>query len=1179
MLEKFVELIINCIYDLSVDNISKETDKLIDRIKKSIFKSKLKRHIKKDLNIDFSKGIFGDAFLEILKAKKIINNLVVYYSKRANNKIPQGEFLESQTEIIFSEFDSKGIDLYEQDKDDIKRFIERAYDSIVTFSYNQLSAQQKTVLNTIEDDLLNCTKKLIGEIGSLKDLSTEDSFIKAYEFFASRIDQGKILEIKGLLQVLGNQVGEKLKACIDLKIFFFENSNLQQITFKIDEVLKQKYASIKKNIIQDIVLLNIDNKDVLRKVYEEIEEGEFRRIIDAIIDEKWEEFYTIHENDENKQKQVVFALTKKFSDEIDFKNKIILHHIYSDPRIIIDESSEIIDRDELSFYDELIMIHKKVEMMKSGLCNLNSQKIKEQLYEWKEKLLFNRELYNNLNDKIGVIFGSTIYGIALLLEDYNIDPNHDLLRKNLYENIEIARSDALIEVEKNHENLSVDYIIDKCLQCDSFVILNNYLIKTNANSLEIINAVDKCKIALEKDAAVFMMYVQAVYNTNGNDEALKVLNDYESTHGNSLEFWVLRLRMDGKCCVKNIYEKWEKGLGVININTAFVFIEKLLFEGYIEEAKRVVDLLESMNVDQTQLRIIKAKVSLYDENELTALNQFLDTFNECPENDFVLGSIISLSLNNNRDIEGEVIRAAENSLNPEVLRMVALAEKRAGNTLKAKFIITKSLLRATNEEIFSTYFSLCGFNDESKNTLECGVADADVCITLCNKEGKIKRICIHRDNVLPSDPYIWEDAEHIYSESAIKRGLIRKKVGDSVRIEEEEYIIQELFPVDVFLFRVCMRKLVDSGTIKQFSMSEKELEEKDFSNFTNWLKENTVNDVSNILDYYNDFSNIAIPLWSIGNKKRLSNYQVIEIMMEDPTIVIRGYMSEPNIDNLSKYIISYSAIVILHKLGINEKWLKKDDIYILESLKNVIRMEKDEVIASNNRNTVATLGVIDEHPFISEDSEETKIQNMQAALNLNQYVEGINTINNQEDIEYSGLMNASTIKEIFGISDYDALATVVRKEGSCLVTSEPIYYAMSLVDEKKYNAINIIDFLCKIEIPIDDLIIFIVGLIDHQFQVFITPLSFKYILEQYENCSDIDKKEGLLAEWIEILARGNQLGTQYGKRFKDLILELASMIYPIYKDEQSYIWKYFLKYAINYTIEKKQQLEENKVDK
>lgn len=36
MLEKFVELIINCIYDLSVDNISKETDKLIDRIKKSV---------------------------------------------------------------------------------------------------------------------------------------------------------------------------------------------------------------------------------------------------------------------------------------------------------------------------------------------------------------------------------------------------------------------------------------------------------------------------------------------------------------------------------------------------------------------------------------------------------------------------------------------------------------------------------------------------------------------------------------------------------------------------------------------------------------------------------------------------------------------------------------------------------------------------------------------------------------------------------------------------------------------------------------------------------------------------------------------------------------------------------------------------------------------------------------
>ena len=52
-----------------------------------------------------------------------------------------------------------------------------------------------------------------------------------------------------------------------------------------------------------------------------------------------------------------------------------------------------------------------------------------------------------------------------------------------------------------------------------------------------------------------------------------------------------------------------------------------------------------------------------------------------------------------------------------------------------------------------------------------------------------KIFCIYADEVLPYDSYIWENAEHIYMDTAIQQGLIRKKKGDIINLANGAYSI------------------------------------------------------------------------------------------------------------------------------------------------------------------------------------------------------------------------------------------------------------------------------------------------------------------------------------------------------------------------------------------------------
>lgn len=80
--------------------------------------------------------------------------------------------------------------------------------------------------------------------------------------------------------------------------------------------------------------------------------------------------------------------------------------------------------------------------------------------------------------------------------------------------------------------------------------------------------------------------------------------------------------------------------------------------------------------------------------------------------------------------------------------------------------------------------------------------------------------CIYRDKVLPEEPYEWESAIHIYKEYAIKLGLFRKKVGECIEIGQSKYEITEIMPIDCFLVRKCVTRMIECGLAKSFYIDQ-----------------------------------------------------------------------------------------------------------------------------------------------------------------------------------------------------------------------------------------------------------------------------------------------------------------------------------------------------------------------
>ena len=108
--------------------------------------------------------------------------------------------------------------------------------------------------------------------------------------------------------------------------------------------------------------------------------------------------------------------------------------------------------------------------------------------------------------------------------------------------------------------------------------------------------------------------------------------------------------------------------------------------------------------------------------------------------------------------------------------VAAISAEQTGAHGEAMNLITKALLRSDsdNVEIFGRYIGL-HLQENEKEIRTIKYSEEDTVVIMKNINTPVLfTICIYKENVLPEEPYYWNNAIHIYTETAIQKTSLRR---------------------------------------------------------------------------------------------------------------------------------------------------------------------------------------------------------------------------------------------------------------------------------------------------------------------------------------------------------------------------------------------------------------------
>ena len=171
--------------------------------------------------------------------------------------------------------------------------------------------------------------------------------------------------------------------------------------------------------------------------------------------------------------------------------------------------------------------------------------------------------------------------------------------------------------------------------------------------------------------------------------------------------------------------------------------------------------------------------------------------------------------------------------------------------------------------------------------------------------------------------------------------LFRKKVGECIEIGQSKYEITEIMPIECFLVRKCVTKMIECGLVKSFCMDQNLDNAQNRNKFIDWIQENIKSQKEfDWLEYYKDFRKIPTTLYSLYKCTKLTYEQFVLAMLKEKSVVIRNMLNGDYENENRSYVLSFSAMIILYKLGVSTKTLNENGVVIPAS---ILQFSKDEV--------------------------------------------------------------------------------------------------------------------------------------------------------------------------------------------------------------------------------------------
>lgn len=1145
------------------------------------YKKELEKWIQEYVDKNDGTIVTSGAFVNFVRYQKPVEKILAYIYESYNQTLTEEMFLDSLCYLMKAYMETDGLKIKPEEEGVVKDFFQGIYDSYKKYVANGLSMKDRNmlaimaqvrcgnteILKRIEEQS-NLTRQqslvLNSYIVDKETSDTDDDTIwQMYHELDKLILEGKIELIQGILPICcyGN---ENIEQALSLKLDILCKNGHEK-----DEIVKKleriSVVKIRDDVIR-FMIFTIKDVEFFKEIKELAESNELTELLDIYSEGNWDELIKIVENEEDGGGECHIQNLEKYQNENEVRNHIILVYLCSiHPVNMIEVIDGLIKKD--FFIDYVLQISLCFQYLISFAAEGLDENEIELCERWYRELLDMKDGYRMLS----VDFTVNYFELLLQLADVlNVEEYNELIKDIPDEVKECDQVKARIYIGKIKQHcVNIDDIIAFCINSKNYFVLVCYINEYKLSAENVIEIFEKCSLLLERDFSLFNIYINALCRNGRKGQALEILEEYEKHFDNVLDYWIIVYHLKGTINIMTVYEKWYTGIIQSNDwQTELDLANYLSMNEHNQEAENILDILEKRRMNSYVMQRLRAKI-LFDKGfQIEALDKFLLLFEERKNDEYVVDMVITLSLNNMRSIDQEVIEQAILFDTPRLLMLVSIALEKKNERYRAQEVVMRGILKSDGEnfELLNRYLMLTVEGTENEGDVKkvtCVGEDTAIYLRNCVDAEKII-YCIFAKQILPANPYTWQGTVCIYVNNAGKIGLIRKKIGDHIEIDNMEYVVENIVPLEAFFFGFCTEKLVNNGLAQKFSMKENAT---DFSDLITWIKENTLTNDVDYLEQYKDYKRVAWPLFAINKFTDMSYVELIWGLMEDNQIVIRSMFSTVDREENQNFVIMSSALSMMYKLGVDVNEIRKSKSVITKSIVEKVSGEEKKIYKENNRELVAKMGVINDELFVNQKPEDMKVKVMHDISDFAEFMAELTKVENKTELKLSGI-DSEKFKSIIGVCDYDTLAIAVENN-YIIVSGEDYGILFSNIKEINTKSVCIIDYLWLIGVNANNLIEYMIKMVNFRFQVFITPRTLEYLMRTIPDIRDDDAREAALIRWIDFLAMGEEIEDEYSDVFYDFIMGIFSILYENYKDSTNPVWKLFTFFVRKYYVANK----------
>ena len=1166
MTELLLTMLENLIYDITGSVIKKWKDRYQWRRFLKVLRKDISRFCEKNQCIYINSGAFDYFIRNTDFLKRVIERSIATRLEKSNKEFLQDE-IEKAREIAVAE----GISFANSEERVIRDLYRLITDTVSTYYRNSLSTEQRHMVSLCMNQLVELKEAVnanheenrkdfneiintVKEAGKLN--NTKASLIA--DLLLKELYEGRIEEFDDLAIAVKDK-SDDLSLFYDCLSQILCSESCDNAVKKIADISNVRIRDNAVRIALPILLFRDESIDGL---IEAATTRSLRDIVDSLISGNNERIFSEEITFASGLEIHNFTLNKKFVyEEENLVRLIVILSLYKKKIRNIQFAMEEVGKGKCTWFTDILIADKKVEGLISNNTDDNSQELNTVI----NQILQHKEIYDKLCKKIRSLYYSVLVKAYLVMD--KIDEAEKHIPRDLMQERPLSDYVYAIRIEKKEVELNELY--DYLVRNETYWLLNNYFV-ARKNEKEIIEFCSEHEEIFKKDWPLFFMYLGALKVLGLNDERKIQLKKHTDELYNIYEYWNEMLNLsDLEENQKAFVEACRDGKMTCLFNqSTYLIIERLINFHEYDLAELYVTKHEKAGEKGFRIKKYKAIILQGKENDVEALKWYREAFEDNSTDKFVIDSLITLSLVNKRKVNKEVLDAAIKADTSRLHMLVAACYLNDGDISRAKNENIRAILmsRERYNPAFGQYIAISTSIHSNELITITGIeADTAAC---CKKDNGSQRwLCVYKDSILPISPYVWNNDYHVHIDDAARFGFLRKHIGNQITIDNDLYVITKIVPLDCYLFRTCTSKMAQNGFAKELSIPIRN-GKIDSCAFTEMLAQITPDERQSVdwLEQYNNIQDVPLPLYTYKGFTRLTYFQFVDMILSSHNYFVRQtvHASKP----AEKYVISFSALVALYKVGYPADKIRESGGTIMESALVQADSDAADLIKKYNRDTVASLGVIDGKLFINQVDEAGKDYWLKEAGGFKKYCEAIPTVKSDQDLsgEFFGGFDS---KKLFGICDYDAIAFVQHNEKYSLVIIEAILASLSQNDLVNLSVISVSDWLVRQQIDDMRLIGYLQSLLDEGCLISITKDVIDYMSSEVSK-KDSDSKQRIYLMWDDLLSRVNN----FPNKQKTVFIQAMSEVFSSFEDEARNIDKGILHIlTTNILLLRKQKIE------